>query len=64
MGNCKIESQHTIIKGIDADKWKVLLSFFKKVQVKCNEIDHAELSEKSDFFQEITAPKKVSLLKK
>ena len=31
---------------------------------KCYEIGNAELSEKSDSFQEIPAPKKVSLLKK
>ena len=36
----------------------------KSFQVKCNEIGHAELSEKSDFFQDIPAPKKVFLLKK
>ena len=36
----------------------------KSFQVKCNEIGHRELSEKSDFFQEIPTPKKVSLLKK
>ena len=31
---------------------------------KCYEIGYAELSEKSNFFQEITAPKKVPLVKK
>ena len=36
----------------------------KSFQVKCNKIGHVKLSEKSDFFQEIPAPKKVSLLKK
>ena len=36
----------------------------KSFQVKCYEIGYAELSEKSDFFQELPAPKKVSLLKK
>ena len=36
----------------------------KSFQVKCNEIGHAELSEKSVFFQEISTPKRVSLLKK
>ena len=36
----------------------------KSSQVKCNEIGHAKLSEKSDFFHKIPAPKKVSLLKK
>ena len=33
-------------------------------QYKCYEICHAELSEKSDFFQEIPAPEKVSVQKK
>ena len=35
-----------------------------RFKYKCHEIGYAELSEKSDSFQEIPAPKKVPLQKK
>ena len=45
------------LKGMDAGLWKVFSSM-------TDEIGYVELSEKSDTFQEIPAPKKIPLLKK
>ena len=51
------ESTHTILKGMDAGSWKIFSSINATKLV-------TQTIRKCDFFQEITAPKKVPLLKK
>ena len=56
--NFNVRPNHTILSRNRCWLMKSLYKF------KCYEIGYAELSEKRESFQEIPAPKKVTLLKK